>query len=42
MRLVPHLMVNFTVVSGIDTASATIDDENLNSVAVAGAFLHGL
>ena len=42
MRLVPHVMANFTVVSSITTASATIHDEVLNSMAVVGRFLRGL
>jgi hypothetical protein len=35
-------MANFAIVSGIDTAPATIDDETLDSVAVVGDFLDGI
>jgi hypothetical protein len=42
MRLVPHVMANFAVVSGINPASATIDKEMLESVAVIGDLLRGL
>jgi tetratricopeptide (TPR) repeat protein len=42
MRLVPHLMANFAVVSGTNRASATIDDESLDSIAVVGDFLNSL
>jgi tetratricopeptide (TPR) repeat protein len=42
IRLVPHLMANFAVVSDIITVSGTIDNESLDSVAVVGNFLHRL
>src|ERR1700730_6226408 len=42
MRLVPHLMANFAIVSGTNTAPATIDDESLDSVAVVGGYLDGI
>ena len=42
IRLVPHVMANFAVVSGTTAASATINDEILNSVAVVGGFLRDL
>jgi hypothetical protein len=42
MRLVPYLMANFAVASRTTTASTTINDESLESVAVVGGFLHGL
>lgn len=42
MRLVPHLMANFAIVSRTTTASATINDGSLESVAVVSGFLHGL
>jgi hypothetical protein len=42
MRLVPHVMANFAVVSGTTTVSATIHDEILDSVAVVGNFLRDL
>jgi hypothetical protein len=35
-------MANFAVVSGANTASATIDDERLHFVAVVVIFLRGL
>jgi tetratricopeptide (TPR) repeat protein len=42
MRLVPHLMANFAVISETSTAVANIDNESLESVAVVGEFLRGL
>jgi tetratricopeptide (TPR) repeat protein len=42
IRLVPHVMANFAVVSATTAVSATIDDEILDSVAVVGGFLRGL
>src|SRR5277367_3686022 len=36
------LTTNFAVVSGTNTASAIIDDESLDSIAVMGDFLNGL
>jgi tetratricopeptide (TPR) repeat protein len=42
MRLVPHIMANFTVVSSTNTTSATIDDESLESIAIVGNLLRGL
>ena len=42
MRLVPHVMANFAVISSTNTTSATIDDESLESVAIVGDLLHSL
>jgi tetratricopeptide (TPR) repeat protein len=42
IRLVPHLMTNFTVISATNTAPAIINNESLDSVAVVGDFLDGL
>jgi tetratricopeptide (TPR) repeat protein len=42
MRLVPHLMANFDVISGTNIPPATINDESLDSIAVVGDFLSGL
>lgn len=41
IRLVPHVMTNFTFVSGI-TITATDHNEILDSIAVVGGFLRGL
>jgi hypothetical protein len=41
IRLVPHVMANFAIVSGT-AESAIIHDEILDSVAVVGGFLHDL
>ena len=42
IRLIPHIMANFAIISGITIASAIIRDEILNSVAVMGDFLRDL
>jgi len=42
MRLAPHAMANFAIISATHTASATIDDKGFDSVAVVGNFLRGL
>ena len=42
MRLVPHIMANFAVVSDTTAASATIYQKNLDSIAAVGQFLRGL
>ena len=42
MRLVPHLMANFDVISGTNIPPATINDESLDSIAAVGDFLNGL
>jgi hypothetical protein len=42
IRLIPHVMANFAVISGIIVASVIIHDEILDSVAVMGGFLRGL
>ena len=42
MRLVPHMMANFAVVSDITIASTTIDKELFNSIGAVGNFLRGL
>ena len=42
MRLVPHVMANFAVISDITISSMTTDKELLNSVEAVGGFLCGL
>lgn len=42
MLLVPYVMAKFAIGSGTTTASTTIHDEILNSVAVVGGFLHDM
>jgi hypothetical protein len=42
IRLVPHVMANFTVVSGTTTPSVTIHSEILDSIALVGGLLRGL
>ena len=39
--LVPHVMANFAVISGIITTSAITNDEILDSVAMVGGFFMG-
>lgn len=41
-RLNRRNATDFAVVSGTDPASATVGDENLDSVAVMGEFLRGM
>ena len=42
MRLLPHVMANFAIVSSTNTAPATTGDESLDSVAIVGDFFHDL
>ena len=42
MRLVPHVMANFTFVSSINAPSTSIHYESLDSMAAVGDFLCGL
>lgn len=39
IRLIPYVMANFAILSGITLASAIIHDEILDSIAVMGSFL---
>ena len=42
MRLVPHMMTNFAVISGITVASTANNNKILDSINVVGDFLHSL
>jgi hypothetical protein len=42
MRVVPHVMANFFIVSGTNMVSAAIKDESLDSVALVCGFFRDL
>lgn len=42
MRLVPHVMANFAIVSGTNAVWRPLPTECLHSMAVVGGSLHGL
>ena len=42
IRLIPHVMASFAIISGTTIVSAIIHDEILDSVAVMGGFLRDL
>jgi hypothetical protein len=42
MRLVPHLIINFNIISSTNIPPATINNESLDYITVVGDFLNGL